>query len=144
MVIGIGIVAHLVFLLLTNEQNVFEYLSKISLPYLLLIIICLVSNWVGHTLRLMIWTRYIGQPFTFRDSLRIAIYTELGQSITPTIIGGGPLKMALMIKNKLSTGKAGFLTLLNGVEDFLMYCTVLVIGLFSCQTEHHENHQFHY
>ena len=130
MVISIGVLAHLIFLLLTNEQNIFDYLSKISLPYLLLIILCLLCNWLGHALRLMIWTHYIGHPFAFRDTLRIAVYTELGAAVTPTLIGGGPIKMALMIKNKLSTGKAGFLTLLNGVEDFIMYCTVLVIGLF--------------
>lgn len=78
----------------------------------------------------MIWTRYLKQQFKFRDALRIAVYTELGAAITPTLIGGGPIKFALLLKNKLSTGKAGFLTLLNGLEDFIMYCTVVVVAFF--------------
>lgn len=129
-VISFGIVAHLIFLLLTNDQNVFQYLHRIKLPYVFLILVCLFANWVGHALRLMIWTRYLKNQFRFRDALRIAIYTELGAAITPTLIGGGPIKFALLIKQKLSTGKAGFLTLLNGFEDFIMYSTVLVVGFF--------------
>lgn len=130
LVVSMGILAHLIFLLITNDQNIFQYLSRIKLPYLLLIILCLLCNWFGHALRLVIWTRYLGQQFRFLDALRIAIYTELGAAVTPTIIGGGPIKLALMIKNKLSTGKAGFLTLLNGLEDFIMYSTVMLIGFF--------------
>ena len=129
-VISFGIVAHLIFLLLTNEQNVFAYLSRIKIPYVILILCCLLYNWFGHAVRLVIWTRYLGHQFKYRDALRIAVYTELGAAITPTIIGGGPIKMALLIKNKLSTGKAGFLTLLNGLEDFIMYSTVVIIAFF--------------
>ena len=130
LVICFGVVAHLIFLLLTNEQNIFQYLSKIKLPYLVLILACLFANWLGHSLRLMIWTRYLGQGFKLKEALRIAVFTELGAAITPTLIGGGPIKLALLIKHKLSTGKAGFLTLLNGLEDFIMYCTVLVVAFF--------------
>ena len=133
-VISIGIVAHLIFLLLTNDENVLAYLSNIKIPYVLLILACLMANWIGHATRLVIWTRYLKQQFKFRDALRIAIYTELGAAITPTLIGGGPIKFALMIRNKLSTGKAGFLTLLNGLEDFIMYSTVLLIGFFHARS----------
>lgn len=130
LVISFGVLAHLVFLLITNDQNIWAYLSKIKFPYLLLIIVCLFANWLGHSIRLMIWTRYLGQGFKLKEALRIAVFTELGAAITPTLVGGGPIKLALLIKHKLSTGKAGFLTLLNGLEDFFMYCTVLVIGFF--------------
>jgi len=129
-VISIGIIAHLVFLLITNDQNIFQYLYRIKLPYVGLILACLLANWLGHAGRLMVWTRYLGQQFRFRDALRVAIYTELGAAITPTLIGGGPIKFALLLRNRLSTGKAGFLTLLNGLEDFIMYSTVLIIGFF--------------
>jgi uncharacterized protein (TIRG00374 family) len=130
LVISFGVLANLIFLLITNEQNIWEYLSKIKFQYLALILLCLFANWLGHSLRLMIWTRYLGQGFKLKEALRIAVFTELGAALTPTLIGGGPIKLALLIKNKLSTGKAGFLTLLNGLEDFIMYCTVLVISFF--------------
>ncbi len=129
-VVSVGIVAHLVFLLLTNDRNVFQYLSEIKLKYVFLIIALLCMNWVGHATRIVLWTSYLKQKFSFKTGLKIAIYTELGAAITPTLIGGGPIKLALFIKNGLSTGKAGFLTLLNGVEDFIMYTTVFIISCF--------------
>ena len=129
-VVSFGIVAHLVFLLMTNDKNVFQYLNKIKLRYLFLILSLLMFNWVGHAIRLVIWTRYLKQQLPFKSTFRIAVYTELGSSITPTLIGGGPIKLGLLIKNGLSTGKAGFLTLLNGLEDFIMYTAVFIIGFF--------------
>jgi len=129
-VVSFGIVAHLVFLLMTNDKNVFQYLNNIKLRYLFLILCLLMFNWIGHAIRMVIWTRYLKQQLPFKSTFRIAVYTELGSSITPTLIGGGPIKLGLLIKNGLSTGKAGFLTLLNGVEDFIMYSIVFVIGFF--------------
>jgi len=129
-VVSFGIVAHLVFLLMTNDKNVFQYLNKIKFRYLFLILSLLLFNWIGHALRLVIWTRYLKQQLSFKSTFRIAVYTELGSSITPTLIGGGPIKLGLLIKNGLSTGKAGFLTLLNGLEDFIMYSAVFIIGFF--------------
>lgn len=129
-VVSIGVIAHLVFLLLTNDRNVFQYLAEIELYFVLLILIFLSFNWIGHACRIMIWTNYLKQPFKFKTGLKIAIYTELGAAITPTLIGGGPIKMGMLIKHGLSTGKAGFMTLLNGCEDFIMYTSVFLIACF--------------
>ena len=116
-------------MLLTNDQNVFQYLAKIKIPYLLLILFFLSLNWVGHAIRIVLWTHYLKKKFTFKQALKIAIYTELGAAVTPTLIGGGPIKLGLLIRNGLTTGKAGFLTLLSGFEDFIMY---LLVFLVSC------------
>ena len=129
-VISIGIVAHLIFLLLTNDRNVFQYLHEIELYYVFIILCLLPGNWIGHGARLVIWTHYLKNKISYKTGLKIAVYTELGQAITPTLIGGGPIKMALLIKNGLSTGKAGFLTLLGGVEDLIMYSTVFIVAFF--------------
>ncbi|NNF20662.1 MAG: flippase-like domain-containing protein [Saprospiraceae bacterium] len=134
-VISIGIVAHLIFLLLTNDRNIFQYLHEIELKYVFLILLLLPMNWIGHGARLTLWTHYLKTRIRYKQGLKIAIYTELGQAITPTLIGGGPIKMALLIKNGLSTGKAGFLTLLGGFEDFLMYCIVFIVAFFHARQE---------
>ncbi len=129
-VVSIGIIAHLVFLLLTNDQNVFAFLSVLKFYHIIAIVGLLYFPWIGHALRMMIWTSYLEQRLSFRTCLKIAIYTELGAAITPTLIGGGPIKLGLLINNKLSPGKAGFLTIQGGVEDFIMYVSILIIGFF--------------
>lgn len=129
-VVSVGVVAHLIFLLLTNDRNIFQYLHEIKLRYVFLILALLSMNWLGHATRIVIWTNYLKQQFKFKTALKVAIYTELGAAITPTLIGGGPIKLALLYKNGLSTGKAGFLTLLGGCEDFIMYTSVFIISCF--------------
>ena len=134
-VVGVGIIAHLIFLLYTNDKNVFQYLAQIKIPYLILIICLLLYNWIGHAIRLVIWTRYLKNQFKFKEALKVAVATELGAAVTPTLIGGGPIKLGLLIRNGLSTGKAGFLTLLNGLEDFIMYTSVLLVGLIHARAD---------
>ena len=127
-VVSIGVVAHLIFLLLTNDRNVFQYLSHIKIPYLFIIFFLLAFNWFGHAYRITLWTKYLKQELPFKAALKIALYTELGASVTPTVIGGGPIKLGLLIRNGLTTGKAGFLTLLGGLEDLIMYTCVFIVA----------------
>jgi len=79
-------------------------------------------------MRIVLWTSYLKQKIPFKQALKVAIYTELGAAVTPTLIGGGPIKLGLLIRNGLSTGKAGFLTLLSGIEDFFMYALIFIIS----------------
>lgn len=77
--------------------------------------------WCGHALRLTLWTRLLGQPLSYIDSLNIAVSTDLGSALTPTLIGGGPIKLGLLLNKGFSPARATFLALLSGFEDFVFY-----------------------
>ncbi len=78
----------------------------------------------------MIWTRFLDSPIKFKDAYHIAAFTDLGAAVTPTLIGGGPVKLGLLIKDGISAGKAGFLTILGGTEDVIMYVMAIVLSIY--------------
>lgn len=60
----------------------------------------------------------------------MASYTDLGAAVSPTVIGGGPVKLGLLLQKGLSPGKAGFVTILGGLEDIVMYLTALFLCIY--------------
>jgi len=79
---------------------------------------------------MVLWTKFLNVPLKFKECFRIAVTTDLGSSITPTLIGGGPIKLGMLMKKKISAGKAGTLTLLGGFEDFIMYLGAFITACF--------------
>lgn len=129
-VISIGILGHLLFLLLTTDRSSLASLSKLKFPYVLLILGLIMLPWLGHSLRMFIWSSFLKFPLRFTQAFRIAVTADLGAAITPTIIGGGPIKLGLLMQRGMSAGKAGTLTLLGTVEDLIMYTIAFASGCF--------------
>jgi len=129
-IVSIGILANLAFILWTTDRAILSNVTKIGPVYILMILGLLIVPWLGLSLRLMIWTKFLDSPLKFKDCFRIAFTTDLGSSITPTLIGGGPIKLALLIKHKLPVAKAGTLTLLGAFEDFVMFFCAFFAGCY--------------
>lgn len=127
--IVIGIVANLIFVLYKSDAHLVSNLSKLRVYHFITIITFVLLYWAGHALRVVIWTRFLDSPLSFRDGYQIAAYTDLGAAVTPTLIGGGPVKLGLLIQRGLSAGKAGFLTILGGTEDVIMYVCAILLSL---------------
>lgn len=129
-IVSLGILAHLVFLLVTTDREVLSNISKIKIPYLFVIAILSLVPWLGAAFRLRMWTRFINHPLSYKDCLKTQVYTDLGGALSPTAIGGGPVKLGYLINKGMSPGKAGLLTALNGFEDFVMYCFIIIVSFF--------------
>lgn len=125
----IGIVANLIFVLYRSDADLIDNLNKLKAYHFAIIITLVLLYWAGHALRVMIWTRFLDTPLAFRDGYQIAAFTDLGAAVTPTLIGGGPVKLGLLIQRGLSSGKAGFLTILGGTEDVIMYVSAILLSL---------------
>jgi uncharacterized protein (TIRG00374 family) len=129
-IISIGILAHLIFLLYTTDKEILSHLKQLKFSYILLILGLIMVPWLGHSVRMVLWTTFLKVPLKFKECFRIAVTTDLGSSITPTLIGGGPIKLGMLMKKKISAGKAGTLTLLGGFEDFIMYLGAFITACF--------------
>jgi len=128
--VSLGILAHLIFLLWTTDREIIAHLSKIKIPYLIVIACLSLVPWLGGTIRLLLWTRFIDHPLSPKACLKTCVYTDLGGALSPTMIGGGPVKLGYLINKGMSPAKAGLITALNGFEDFVMYTTILIISFF--------------
>ena len=128
--ISLGIFAHLIFLLITTEKDILLQVWDIHLKYLLFIAILVMIPWLCHAARMYIWTRFLDAGITYGQALKCAVVTDLGASITPTLIGGGPIKIGMLINYKVSPTKAGIIVGLGTLEDIVFYSSGIALATF--------------
>ena len=91
--------------------------------------------WVTQSLRIGIWTRFVGHPVRFRSGLRIAAGGVLGSAVTPTAVGGGTIRWALATRYGLPTGKAASLLAVEAVEDLVFFALAIPAALVLSQAD---------
>lgn len=128
--IGVGILCHLAFLYFTVEGDITADLKKLKWYYLLPLSILALMPTVFHALRLFVWSRFVKHPLKFKDALTVIISNDLGSALTPTIIGGGPVKLGMLISKGMSASKATFLVLLSATEDVVFYAIGIILSLY--------------
>ena len=124
-VIPIGVLANIIFSLLKTDKNFFLSLHRFSYDYLLLVVVLGLVPWFTGLLRLCLWTRFLGKPLSFRDLFRIILGTELGSAVSPTAVGGGYVKVGMLMQKGYEPGESASLMLLNTVEDGLFFMLAL-------------------
>jgi len=86
--------------------------------------------WVIKSLRLWNWMDFLGHPFSFWEGFRISMMTELGVVVSPTAIGGEPVKTGMLYERGVSFGESASLTSIAVVEDFTFYLLGIPIAIF--------------
>lgn len=128
--ISLGVAAHILFLLYTTDQEILLQLGDIKFRYLIIIALLVLVPWAGHALRMNIWARFLKVKLNYRDALKIAVSTDLGAALTPTIIGGGPIKLGMLLNQGISASKAGIMIALGTLDDVVFYLTGIGFAFF--------------
>ncbi len=128
--ISLGVAAHIIFLLYTTDKEILFQLGDIKFRYLSIIALLVLVPWAGHALRMTIWARFLKVKLVYRDALKIAVSTDLGAALTPTIIGGGPIKLGMLLNHGISASKAGILIALGTLDDVVFYLTGIGFAFF--------------
>ena len=128
--IGLGVGAHIIFVLTTTERSLLKYLSGISFFHLGLIILLMFMPWIFYALRVLMWSSFLKEKIRFSDLLRIIITADLASALSPTAVGGAPVKAALLINRGFTTGNAGFLLTYGVIEDIVFYTTGILLASF--------------
>lgn len=130
--IGLGVAAHVVFVLLTTERSLLKYLNGISLLHIGCIIILMYLPWIFYALRVYMWSLFLKEKIQFSELLRIIITADLTSALSPTAVGGAPVKAGLLLNRGFSSGSVGFLLTYGVIEDILFYALgILMASLFS-------------
>jgi glycosyltransferase 2 family protein len=119
--VGVGIVLHVIFLLSTIDKKSFSVLLNIRPLYLLAIALLALGPWIGHTCRVMIWSKFLKHPIKLRDAIHVVVANEVGSAVAPTAIGGGPVKIGMLMKYGVPASRATFMVLLSACEDLIFY-----------------------
>ncbi len=85
--------------------------------------------WLTSTIRVFLWTRFLGKTIRFYEIFKIVIGTQIGSAISPTAIGGGYVKLGMLIQKGLTPGAAASLMTLGSVEDAIFFAIALPVAL---------------
>ena len=125
----IGVVGNLAFCLWTTDRQKFAEFIHFDGRYLLSAMLLTLVPWLGHTVRTIMWTRFLGYRIGLVKLFKIVLANELAASITPTAIGGGPLKIAMLVQVGVRTGAAACITTLPTLEDILFFIVAVPIAM---------------
>lgn len=128
-IVIIGVVGNLAFCLWTTDRQKFVELLRLDGRYLLLAMLLTLVPLLGHTVRTIMWTRFLGYRIGLAKLFRIVLANELAASITPTAVGGGPLKIAMLVQAGLRTGAAACVTTLPTLEDLLFFIVAVPVAM---------------
>ncbi len=133
----IGVVGNLAFCLWTTDRQKLAELLRFDGRYLLLAMLLTLVPLLGHTIRTIMWTRFLGYRIGLVKLIKIVLANELAASITPTAIGGAPLKIAMLVQTGVRTGAAACVATLPTLEDTLFFIVAVPIAMTISSTWSH-------
>ncbi|MBN1830176.1 MAG: flippase-like domain-containing protein [Deltaproteobacteria bacterium] len=129
--VPLGIAGNALFMVLTvDRRTIAAALSSIDGCYIMLAFILAVIPWLTHALRMYVWSRFLGNRIPLSDFFHIAFGDELGSAVTPTSVGGGYFKLALLMQKGFSSGAAASLVALGTAENALFVIIAMPLIAF--------------
>ena len=128
--IPLGVALNVGIALLTTDFHFLRAVGPVSPLAALVAVAVALLPWATQSLRIGIWTRFVGHPIGFAGGLRIAAGGVLGSAVTPTAVGGGTIRWALATRHGLPAGYAASLLAVEAVEDLVFFALALPAATF--------------
>lgn len=130
LVIAVGVLGNIAFSLLVTDRELLLSLAEFPRSYLALAVGLSLVPWVTHTLRLHLWTWFLGHRIGVRESFRIILANDLGASVSPTAVGGAFFKWGMLVQRGVRPGAAASITTLPTVEDGIFFLFALPLAIY--------------
>lgn len=129
LVIPIGVLGNIAFSLLTTDRDLLGALGQFPRRYLLLALALTLVPWATNTLRLLIWTRFLGYHLPVRDAFKTTLVVDLGSAVSPTAVGGGIFKWGMLVQRGIRPGAAASITTFPIIEDGIFFAIAVPASL---------------
>ncbi|MEM0963176.1 MAG: lysylphosphatidylglycerol synthase transmembrane domain-containing protein [Bacteroidota bacterium] len=131
--IPVGVLLNVGVTLLTTDFHFLREVGRVTPLAVTATVALALFPWATQSLRIGIWTRFVGHPVRFLSGLRIAAGGVLGSAVTPTAVGGGTIRWALATRYGLPAGKAASLLAVEAVEDLVFFAIALPVAIVLSQ-----------
>lgn len=128
--IPIGVAGNIALSLLTTDRALLAAIGEFPRGYLLLAVALGLTPWLTNTLRMVLWTDFLGRRLSLRDSFRVTLAGDVGAAISPTLVGGAFFKWGMLVERGLSPGAAASLTTLGNIEDAVFFSVAVPLSLY--------------
>jgi uncharacterized membrane protein YbhN (UPF0104 family) len=127
--IPIGIIGNILFYLTTTDRHVLASVLHFSPVYFAAAMLLGIVPWFTGSLRLFLWSRFLGNRIDFPEVFKIAIGAELGAAVSPPVIGGSAVKIGMLMRQGFTGGTALSLSVLENTEDTLFFLAMVPLAL---------------
>ena len=127
--IPIGIIVNVLFYLATTDRQALASTLHFSPVYFALAMLLSIVPWFTGSLRLLIWSRFLGNRITFPSVFKIAIGAEVGAAVSPMLIGGSAVKLGMLMRHGFTGGTALSLAALENMEDIIFFLVMVPLSL---------------
>lgn len=121
LLLPLGVLANLGYTLLATDRALLGALGELPRAYLLVALALTLTPWLTGSLRLLVWSRFLGYRIPFRELLRMTLVVDLGAAVSPTAIGGEAFRWGMLMRRGVKPGEAASLALLPKVEDAVFF-----------------------
>jgi uncharacterized protein (TIRG00374 family) len=127
--IPLGVMGNVVFALLATDGSLFRSGVHFTPGYFIIAMLLGITPWFTGSLRLQLWSRFLGNRLRYREVFKIALGAELGAAISPPVIGGSAVKAGMLMQKGFTGGAALSLAALEGMEDGLFFIFMVPLAL---------------
>lgn len=130
----IGIIATIIIIFITTNQNTWISLSYVNKKYLLLAFTLMIFAAVIEALRIKMTVEAVNEHITFTEALKVYYISNFAGGITPFFSGTLPTRIYLFnkdIKSKMTLGKATMVATIMPLIKTLVFTIFTPIIFFS-------------
>jgi len=134
MLIGAAVLGYAIYKVMQEDISLVDIVSQADSPLWLVVgFIFMFARDLGYTWRMRILTE---KKLSWRNSLEITLLWEFASAMTPSVVGGSALAIFMLVKEKISAGKATAIVFITIFLDELFYIIILPIILLVVESEY--------
>lgn len=127
--ISVGVLINVLIVYFISGEFKLENLLAFNPWFLLLSLFFGVLPMFWHAVEILIWARYFDLKLHPVDAFRISVSTVLGSAVTPTMLGGGPVKWGLLVHYGLRSGQAAAVVTFAGLQDLVFLLGMIAVSV---------------
>jgi glycosyltransferase 2 family protein len=128
-VLPLGVLGNVAYTWLATDRALLQSLHALPRTYLLAALALTLTPWITGTLRLLVWSRFLGHRVPLIELLRMTLVIDLGAAVSPTAIGGEAFRWGMLVRHGVKPGQAATLALMPKLEDAIFFVLALPVAI---------------
>jgi uncharacterized protein (TIRG00374 family) len=129
-IVGIGFLVNIIIIAFWSESFNPKIIFRFHPAFLLLAFMVGILPIFLHAYTLKLWGDYFQKKLTHRDSIQVSATSLLGAAVTPTMFGGGPLKLGLLMVKGFRAGQAAAVVTMGSIQDAIAFIILLFVSIY--------------
>jgi uncharacterized membrane protein YbhN (UPF0104 family) len=124
-IIPLGIVGNLAYTLLATDREALLSTVQLEFDWLVVALGLAMAPLALNAVRVWRWGRLLRPGLPFAVALRTVLLAEVGAAVTPSAVGGAPLKIASLARQGLGAAGGVAMTAVGSLEDLVAVLIVV-------------------